>query len=119
MRLNRKYMSGDIENLIHEWRSNVAAHSKAKAEAVYLSEFRKSKKAILMAEAQEKGVKTGQERETYAYSHPEYLELLTAIKVSIEVSEDLRYRMIIAERRCDIWRTKAANNRKEQSAYGA
>ena len=112
-------MSGDIETLIHEWRSNVSAHAKAKADTVYLTEFRKSKKAILMAEAQEKGVKTGQERETYAYSHPEYLELLTAIREATEISEDLKYRMTIAERRCDIWRTKAANNRKEQGQYWA
>ncbi len=112
-------MTEQIEKLIHDWRANVSAHSKAKAETGYLTEFRKSKKAILMAEAQEKGVKTGQERETYAYSHPEYLELLKAIRTATEISEDLRYRMVIAEKRCDIWRTKAANTRKEQGHYGA
>ena len=109
----------DIEELIHAWRDNVAEYAGAKAETVYLSEFRKSKKAILMVKAQEKGVKTGQEREAYAYSHKDYLELLQGLRAATEKSEELKYRMIIAERRCDIWRTKEASGRREQKHYGA
>jgi len=109
----------DIEKLIHAWREHVSEYASAKAETVYLSEFRKSKKAILMVEAQAGGIKTGQEREAYAYSHPEYLELLQGLRASTEKSEELKYRMIIAERRCDIWRTKQASGRKEKAHYGA
>jgi len=109
----------DIEELIHAWRANVSEYASAKAETVYLSEFRKSKKAILMVEAQANGIKTGQEREAYAYSHKEYLELLLGLRAATEKSEELKYRMIIAERRCDIWRTKQASGRREQKHYGA
>ena len=109
----------DIEELIQEWRAAIPAQAKAKADAEYLREFRKSKKAILMAQAQANGVKTGQERETYAYSHPDYIALLDGLRVAVELSESLKHRMIVAERRVDIWRTKSANVRKEQGMYNA
>jgi hypothetical protein len=111
-------MSESIERLIHDWREAIPACAKAKAEAEYLREFRKSKKAILMAEAEAKGFKTGQERETYAYSHPDYIALLEGLKVAVENSESLKHRMNVAERRVDIWRTKSANVRREQGMYG-
>ena len=111
-----------IETLIHDWRLAVDDYAKAKAEAEYLKEFRKSKKAILMQEAQadpKKGLKTGQERETYAYAHTEYLELLDGLKVATKEAEQLRWRMTIAQERVNVWRTKQASARKEQGMYGA
>lgn len=109
----------DIEQLISEWRGSVKAYASAKANMEYLREFRKSKKAILIGEAERKGLKTGQERESYAYSHNEYVSLLDALKIAIEQSEELRWRMTIAQERVNIWRTKQANGRKEQGHYGA
>lgn len=47
-------MSDQIEKLIHEWRSSVSDYAKARAESVYLTEYRKSLKAIKMAKAQER-----------------------------------------------------------------
>lgn len=109
----------EIEELISEWRGSVADYAKAKADTEYLREFRKSKKAILIGRAAEEGFKTGLERESYAYAHNEYTELLTALRIAIEESEELRWRMTIAQERVNIWRTKQANGRKEQSSYGA
>ena len=109
----------DIEKLIHEWRSSVKEYAKAKADTEYLREFRKSKKAILIGRAAEEGLKTGQERESYAYAHTEYTDLLTALRIVIEQSEELRWRMTIAQERVNIWRTKQANGRKEITNYGA
>tara|TARA_R100000541_G_scaffold30953_2_gene39890 strand:+ start:26518 stop:26850 length:333 start_codon:yes stop_codon:yes gene_type:complete len=109
----------DIEQLINDWRNSVDEYSKAKADTEYLREFRKSKKAILIGQAEKEGHKTGQERESYAYSHKEYVELLDALRIAIEKSEQLRWRMTIAQERINIWRTKQANGRKEQSNYGA
>ena len=109
----------DIEKLINDWRSSVEDYAKAKAEAEHLKEFRKSKKAILMVEAESKGKKTGQERETYAYSHAEYIELLKGLKLATEEAEQLRWRMTIAQERVNVWRTKQANGRKEQGMYSA
>ena len=112
-------MSEQIEKLIHEWRSSVSEYAKANADKVYLTEYRKSLKAIKIAEAQENGLKTGQERESYAYSHPDYIELLKGLREATEKAEELRYRMRIAEERIGIWRTKQANGRREQGQYGA
>lgn len=109
----------DIEQLINDWRNSVSAYAKAKADTEYLREFRKSKKAILIGQAAEEGLKTGQERESYAYAHNEYTELLTALRIAIEQSEELRWRMTIAQERIGIWRTTQANGRKEQGHYGA
>ncbi|MCP4343603.1 MAG: hypothetical protein GY898_17265, partial [Proteobacteria bacterium] len=53
----------DIEQLISEWRGAVSAFAGAKANTEYLREFRKSKKAILIGQAEREGLKTGQERE--------------------------------------------------------
>ncbi len=108
----------DIEKLFHKWRASIDEAAKARAEVVYLTEFRKSKKAILMQEAELNGLKTGQERESYAYAHPEYLELLTALKNAIETSEKFRWRMKIAEDRIGIYRTHEASKRKEFGSYG-
>ena len=48
-------------------------YAKAKAERVRLEEFRKSKKALLMAECEAPAVNA---REQYAYAHPDYIVLI-------------------------------------------
>tara|TARA_R110002167_G_scaffold130442_2_gene313887 strand:- start:43 stop:375 length:333 start_codon:yes stop_codon:yes gene_type:complete len=109
----------DVEKLIGDWRDSISDYAKAKADTEYLREFRKSKKAILIGQAAEEGLKTGQERESYAYAHKEYTDLLTALRIAIELSEELKWRMTIAQERINIWRTKEASNRKEQNHYNA
>ena len=87
--------------------------AKAKAERVYLEEYRKSLKAILMKRSLETAV-NAQERE--AYSDPEYLQLLQGIKEATEIEEKLRWDLIGAQARVEIWRTEQANNRAEGKA---
>ncbi|RYF30672.1 MAG: hypothetical protein EOO23_04615 [Comamonadaceae bacterium] len=82
----------------------------AKAQRVYLEEFRKSKKAILMGQSP---AKSAVEREQYAYSHEDYIALLGGIKAAIEVEEDLKWKLTAAQLRVDIWRTKEASNRNQ------
>ena len=108
----------NVEQLFQDWRKLVDEAAKSKADVVYLTEFRKSKKAILMQEAQVNGLKTGQERESYAYAHPDYLSLLTALRVATEINEKFRWRMKIAEERIGIYRTHEASKRKEFTNYG-
>lgn len=85
-------------------------YAKAKAERIYLEEFRKSKKAILMKQSFEETI-GGQERE--AYAHPEYKELLEGIKAAVEIEEQLRWELVAAQARIDVWRTQQANARLE------
>ncbi len=87
--------------------------AKAKAKRVYLEEFRKSKKAILMKQSMEAAI-GAQERE--AYAHGEYVELLNGLKEAVEIEEKLRWDLIAAQARVEIWRTEQANNRAEGKA---
>ena len=108
----------NIEKLFQDWRGCIDEAAKARADEIYLKEFRKSKKAILMQEAELNGHKTGQERESYAYAHPEYLQLLKDLRTATETSEKFRWQMKIAEDRIKIYRTHEASKRKEFGNYG-
>ena len=90
--------------------ANAGKFSAAKAQRVYLEEFRKSKKALLMAQST---AKAAVEREQYAYAHEDYLALLGGLKAAIEVEEKLRWDLIAAQARIEIWRTQSANNRAQ------
>jgi len=94
---------------------NAEKFAKAKAERIYLEEFRKSKKAILMKESFEETV-GAQERE--AYAHPDYRELLRGLREAIEIEEKLRWDLVAAQARVDVWRSIEASNRREARALG-
>jgi uncharacterized protein (DUF2132 family) len=85
------------------------AYAKAKAERVYLEEFRKSKKAILMQQSSEK---TAAMQERDAYAHPEYLGLLAALRVAVDAEENARWLMVAAQTRVEVWRSQNAANRQ-------
>lgn len=93
--------------------ANGKIFAKAKAERIYLEEFRKSKKAILMSQSTAEAANA---REQYAYSHPEYLSLLDGLKAAIEVEEKLRWDLIAAQTRVEIWRSEEASARAEGRA---
>ena len=95
-----------VEYIIH----NAGKFAAAKAQRIFLEEFRKSKKALLMCES---AAKSAVEREQHAYSHPEYIGLLEGLKAAIEIEERLRWELIAAQARIEIWRTQCANNRSQ------
>jgi hypothetical protein len=92
---------------------NASKFAKAKSERVYLEEFRKSKKALLMKRS---SAQTIAAKEIDAYSDSEYLELIEGLKESVELEEKLRWDLIAAQARIEIWRTQQANNRSEGRA---
>ena len=85
----------------------------AKAERVFLEEFRKSKKALLMKDSLEPTI-GAQERD--AYAHAEYIKLLEGLRDAVAIEEKLRWDLIAAQARVDIWRTEQANLRNEGKA---
>jgi hypothetical protein len=93
--------------------ANAGKFAAAKAQRVYLEEFRKSKKAILMAQCPDKAANA---REQYAYSHEDYIALLGGLKAAIEIEEKLRWDLVAAQARIEIWRTQSANNRMQDRA---
>lgn len=87
--------------------------AQAKANRVHLDEFRKSKKALLMNQSTETTVNA---REQFAYSHPEYIQVLEGIKQAVEVEEELRWMLVAAQARIEVWRSQEASNRAEGRA---
>ena len=93
--------------------ANAKRYAKAKSERIHLEEFRKSKKAILMKRSLEETI-GAQERE--AYAHQEYQNLLEGLKNAVEMEEKLRWELIAAQTRVEIWRSEQANLRAEGKA---
>lgn len=88
-------------------------YAKAKAERIYLEEYRKSLKAILMKRSYEQTV-NAQERE--AYSDQEYIDLLKGLKAAVEREEEIRWGLVAAQARIEVWRSQEATNRAEGRA---
>lgn len=94
---------------------NAPEYAKAKAERVYLEEFRKTKKALLMKVAMGKyEAVSAQERE--AYAHPEYQELLKGLQAAIEIEEELKWKLEAARLRVEVYRTEEASARMQMRA---
>lgn len=91
--------------------ANAPKYAKAKAERVYLEHFRKSKKALLMKDAEVEGAKTSAAQETIAYADPAYIELLKALRDATYLEENARWKLTAAQAQVEIWRTDSANNR--------
>ena len=89
-------------------------YAKAKAQRVYIEQYRKSLKSILFLAD---GGKTIAEREAAAYAHADYLALLEGLKEAVEEEESLRWQMVAAEARIEVWRSQEATNRTVDKAF--
>lgn len=94
-------------------RDNAAEYAQAKANVVYMTEYRKTMKATLMASSSER---TESAKMTYAYSHPDYKEHLKALEQAIAKCERLRWLMIAAEAKIEVWRSLESTARAEGRA---
>lgn len=88
-------------------------YAKAKADRMYLEEFRKSRKAQLMVQA---GTEVLGKQETFAYAHQDYIEILEGIKQAVEKEEKYRWLMTAAQARIEVWRTEQYSARMEMKA---
>jgi hypothetical protein len=89
-------------------RNNAKAYAQAKANVTYMMEYRKTLKAILMRECADK---TESAKESYAYAHIQYQTHLKTLKNAVEIAEHLRWWMIAAEAKIEVWRSIEASNR--------
>lgn len=103
----------DIEKELHYLKEVAGRYAKYKAQSEYLKEFRKSKKAMLINDALKKGIKTAQERESYAYSNQEYIDLLNGLKIATEESERLRMMIKACEIQIDAKKTQEIRDMAE------
>ena len=108
----------DIFRALDWIRDHAQEMADAKATRVQIEEFRKSKKALLMRDAESRGFTTsaGQERE--AYAHPDYIKLLDGLKEAVANEERLRWLMVAAQLRCEVWRSLESSRRFEGKQLG-
>jgi hypothetical protein len=90
---------------------NAPKYAEAKAQRIYLEEFRKTKKALLMKDAMARGIDSGVAQEREAYAHYEYQELLLGLQAAIEKEETLKWKLTAAQMKSDIWRSEQASER--------
>jgi hypothetical protein len=96
--------------------SNAPLYAKAKSERIYLEEFRKSKKALLMKDAMVAGFDSAVSQEREAYAHTEYKQLLMGLAAAVEKEETLKWQLMAAQMKTEIWRTESANERMQDKS---
>ena len=92
-------------------RNNADAYGAAKGHRVYLEEFRKSKKALLMKDALMRGIEAANAQEREAYADKEYRDLLKGLEAAINQEETLKWKIEAARLDIEIWRTRQATER--------
>jgi len=102
----------DINDAVDYLYTHGKKYAEAKAHRVYLEEFRKSQKAMLMKASMADGrAKTVAAAEIEAYADPSYIEVLKGLQAAVEIEESHRWGLISAQARVDVWRSNEASNR--------
>ena len=98
----------DIDKTLAFIRDHAPKLAKAKAERIYLENYKKSLFALLYREVEGKTVA---DREYETYAQAAYIDHLYALKVAVEEEEAIKWMMISAQLRCEVWRSEQANAR--------
>lgn len=101
----------DPELCAEQIRDTAAAFGKAKGQRVYLEEFRRSKKALLMKDCLHMGIEAANAQEREALADPEYVSLLKGLAAAVEQEETLKWQLEAARLEIEIWRTRQATER--------
>jgi|TARA_R110000822_G_scaffold144611_8_gene283422 hypothetical protein len=96
--------------------ANAPFYAKAKSERIYLEEFRKTKKALLMKDAMVAGYDSAASQEREAYAHADYKAVLAGLAVAVEKEETLKWQLLAAQMKTEIWRTESANERMQDKS---
>lgn len=111
-------MSNDIDPMqaVEYMIAKSGEYAQAKANRIYCDEYRKSLKSLLMKDAMVAGHNAANAQEREAYAHPDYMQHLSALKAAVEAEEKLRWMLIAAEARIEVWRSQEASKRNEIKA---
>lgn len=102
-----KLTEADIERAVDYLRDSAETTAQARANRVYLEEYRKSLKAMLMKQFD--GTAAAQERE--AYAHADYVAHLDALKEAVFAEQKALFLREAAQAKIEWWRTSSANYR--------
>ena len=105
------------EDAAQSIRDKAPLYGEAKAQRVYLEEFRKSKKAMLMKEALKLKVEAANAQEREAYADPEYVQLIKGLALAVEKEETLKWELEAARLDIEIFRTREATNRMQDRSH--
>lgn len=100
----------DVDSALNWLVANATKAAQARAERVYVEEYRKTLKAELMAKS---GAGSAAAQEVIAYAHPDYKAHLEAIREAVEADERFRWLLVTAQARIEAWRSMQANNRAQ------
>jgi hypothetical protein len=98
----------EVDRALDYLRDSADAAAKARAERIYVEEYRKTIKAQLMKEHEDKPL-GAQERE--AYADPRYVQHLEAIREAVFTDERHRFLLSAANAKIEAWRTQSSNER--------
>lgn len=98
----------DIEKALAWLVANARSAAQAKANRIYVEEYRKTLKSQLMLRS---GMTSAAMQERDAYAHPDYVAHLEAIKEAVYQDEHHKWLMSAAEAKIEAWRTFNANAR--------
>lgn len=102
----------DINDAVDYLYTHGRKFAEARSHRVYLEEFRKSQKAMLMKAALAEGrAKSAAVAEIEAYADPVYIEVLKGLEAAVEAEETYRWGLVSAQARIDVWRSQEASNR--------
>ena len=108
-------MNIDPNEAINFMIKNSEAYANAKAQVVYLTEYRKTVKAIGFQRSLKN---TMAEKEADAYTTVEYTSCVEGLKEAVAEAERLRWMLVAAQARVDVWRSQEASNRSiERSTH--
>lgn len=98
----------DAEKAVNYIRDHAEAAAKAKAERIYMEEYRKVVRSQIMREHDDKPLGA---QEAIAQADPRYKLHLEAMKTAIEADEYQRWMMTAAEAKVSAWQTMSRNAR--------
>jgi hypothetical protein len=82
--------------------------AEAKANRTYIENYLRSAKSKLMLESSASSIAA---KEMEAYATDDYITLLKGLKEAVETEEKLKWQLIAAQARIEIWRSQEATNR--------
>lgn len=106
---NRSFIADEeIDRALDYLRDNANAAAQARADRIYVEEYRKTVKAQIMKEYAQLPL-AAQERE--AYADPRYAAHLDAVRDSVFQDERHRFLLAAASAKIEAWRTQSSNER--------
>lgn len=96
------------EQAIDYLNTSARIHAQARAERIYMEQFRKTVKSKIMLETPGEAVAKSEAR---AYADPRYITHLEAMRTAIEKDEQGRFERVAAEARFEAWRTQESTRR--------